>query len=192
MAVLANYSFLNYYLPLVAVGAWILLSDASLHRATRRQIPRTLEFLAANATVLAIVLPRIFRLRRAGQLYVGGSRGFIIDTVASLVRASLYDRHSSALTSQLVCVAVVGVFLALMIGGACQWWGGGRQDTKFMVLTAVLGAAVALPIGQHLVLRTVYPIERAALFYVPLFAATLLSRWRHGSATCCGGGNDRR
>ena len=43
-----------------------------------------------------------------------------------------------------------------------------------MVLTAVLGAAVALPIGQHLVLRTVYPIERAALFYVPLFAATLL------------------
>ena len=54
MAVLANYSFLNYYLPLVAVGAWILLSDASLHRATRRQIPRTLEFLAANATVLAV------------------------------------------------------------------------------------------------------------------------------------------
>jgi len=173
VAVLANYSFLNYYLPLVAVGAWVLLSDASLHRPTRRHVPRTLGFLAANAAVLAIVVPRIFRLRRAGQLYVGGSRGFIVDTLASLVRASLYERHSSALTGQLVCIAVVGVFLALMIEGATQWWGG-RQDTRFTTLAAVLGAAVALPVGQHLVLRTVYPIERAALFYVPLFAATLL------------------
>lgn len=173
LTVLSNFSFLNYYLPLLAAGAWILLSDPSLRRVNRNHVPRTLAFLSANGVFLALVLFKILKLRRAGQLYVGGQRGFVTETVQSLVRASLYAHKDVEAITQAISVIVVAVFFVLVLWGAYQL-SVARQGAGVGILSSVLGAAVALPMLQHGLLRAVYPIERAALYYLPLYAAALL------------------
>jgi hypothetical protein len=173
LAVLSNFSLLNCYLPLVLAGAWLLLNDASARRISRGHLSRTLVFLSANGVFLAFILFKILKLRRVGQLYVGGNTGFIADTVQSLVRSSLYSSTSSPATIRTIGAIVVAMFFLLLMLGLYQLLVS-RQQGVFGVLVLVLAAAVALPMLQHRVLHTVYPIERAALYYLPLYAVVFV------------------
>jgi len=89
LAVLANFAFLNYHVPLLLACTWLLLTDGSLRRVRRDRVPAVRRLLVVSGLFLAAVLWRLIRLQRHGELYLGGHDGLLADTVASLVRCSL-------------------------------------------------------------------------------------------------------
>jgi hypothetical protein len=173
LSVLSNFSFLNYYLPLLLVCVWLLLSDISFRRFSRSHVALTLGVGFANAAVLAFILLKIVRLRHIGQLYIGGQVSFMSDTVESLVRCSLYSNsYSQAATKLIAIILTVSFFLLLLLGLRELFVL--HKNSVSGVLLFILASATALPILQHRLLHTVYPIERAALYYIPLYGLVLL------------------
>lgn len=184
LAVLSNYAFLNFFLPLLLVCTWLLLASAGRRRPSRDRLAVSTALLAAYGGVLAFVLSELFRLRHIGALYAGGREGFVRDTLGSLARASLYSVPYTRVGEGAVAAFVVGLFGALLLFGAGLLVSR-REVTLFGPLLLLLAAAVALPVAQHALLGTLYPLDRAALFYLPLGAAVLLSAthllWRLAS-----------
>jgi Dolichyl-phosphate-mannose-protein mannosyltransferase len=174
LAVLSNYAFLNFFLPLLPACAWLLLTDATLRRFERGRLPGAGALFAASGGFLAFVLSELFRLRRIGALYAGGHESFVGDTVRSLARASLYSVSYTPATEGIVTAFVVGLFAALLLLGLGLHVSK-REVTLFVPLLLMLASAVALPLVQHRLLGTLFPLDRAALFYLPLYAAVLLS-----------------
>ena len=174
LAVLSNYAFLNFFLPLLPACAWLLLTDPQMRRPDARRLLTTAALFAACGLFLAFVLSELFRLRRIGALYAGGHEGFVTDTVKSLARASLYSVNYTHATEGAVSAFAVGLFAALLLLGVGLFVSR-REVPLFAPLLLMLASAVALPLAQHRLLGTLFPLDRAALFYLPLYAAALLS-----------------
>jgi hypothetical protein len=174
LAVLANFAFLNYYLPLLLASAWLLLSDASLRRFSRSHILAAIALFSASGVFLAVILYKTFQLQRRGRFYFGGKVGFISDTVGSLVRNSLYSGFSSEATHTTIAALLVGLFVALLLLGLYLFFL--RKETPlFVQFLLILASAAVLPILQHRLVHTLFPIARAALYYLPLYAVALLT-----------------
>jgi hypothetical protein len=172
LAVLANFAFLNYYLPLLLACAWLLLSDAGLRRFHRGHLRDAAALLAACGAFLAFVLFKAALLRLGGHLYFGGSSGFLSDTVGSLVRCSLYTAPISEGAAQAVSVTLVASCALLLLVGLRLLFS--TEPVPALVpLVLILALAAALPVAQFRLLGTLYPIERAALYYLPLLALAL-------------------
>jgi hypothetical protein len=173
LAVLANFAFLNYYLPLLLASAWLLLSDASLRRFSRSCIPEAMALFSASSIFLAVILFKVFHLQQLGELYFGGHVGFINDTVNSLVRGSLYSSSYSHATDKAVSAILIGLFVVLLLFGLYLFLLR-KEVPLFGLLLLVLASAAALPILQHRLFHTLFPIDRSALYYLPLYAVVLL------------------
>lgn len=174
LAVLANFAFLNYCLPLLLASAWLLLSDESLRRFDRAGLRTALTLFAVHGVFLAGVASRLLQLRRQGELYLGGKVGFIHDTVESLVRVSLYTPADSDATIRAVSAVVLGLFVILLGVGLCLFFFRVCPPlfAPFMVIAV---GAVTLPLLQHWLFQTPYPLERSGLYYLPVFTVFTLS-----------------
>jgi uncharacterized membrane protein len=102
LAVLANLAFL---LPVLAL---LIVSAARNRNDLRSWAP---PFAVAPLLVAAVLGPRIVVLQRAGQFYVGGSKGFFADTVGSLVRVTAEASGAGAIA----IAAAGGVAMALLV-----------------------------------------------------------------------------
>jgi hypothetical protein len=173
LAVLSNFVFLNYHLPLLLASAWLILSDTSLRRFSRNHLPTMIVLFSASGIFLAFILSEVFRLQRSGELYFGGNTGFIADTVGSLVRCSLYSVSGTQATEMSVSAVLVGLFILLLILGFNIFFLK-KEAPLYLLFLLVMASAVALPILQHRLFQTLFPIERAALYYLPLNAVVLL------------------
>jgi hypothetical protein len=170
--VLSNWAWVYYHVPLLAVSASFLATDDLRNEGSRRHSRTTLVALAANGIFLLYVLTRLLRLRRDRELYFGGYDGFIVDTVQSLVRCSLaatMDAPAIVRTTTAILVASVGLMLPF---AARQWVWYGRPTLGRLGLLLTL--AIVVPLVGHYVFGAVLPIERAALYYVPLYAVLLI------------------
>jgi hypothetical protein len=174
LAVLANFAFLNFFLALVLVGTWLLLTEGSLRRFSRRHLAATLALLVVTGLFLKVVLSHLFKLQRIGQLYLGGRDGFVADTLQSLMRCMLPASMYSPAVSRTASGILVALFLLLLVLGLRQLIVSPRQAT-LGVLALILGLAAGLPMLEHRLFGTLFPVERGGLSYVPLYAFTLLS-----------------
>ena len=174
LAVLANFTFLNYYLPLLLASTWLLLTDASLRRFSRSRMPAAIALFSASGLFLAIILFKVIQLQRRGNPSFGGHVGFISDTVHSLVRGSLYSISYAHATDQAISALLMGLFVGLLLLGLylCCWQ---KEVPLFGLLLLMLASAAALPLLQHHLFHTLFPMERTALYYLPLYAVVLLS-----------------
>ncbi len=173
LAVLANFSFLTYYIPMVLVAAWVVAGDRSCRRISRDRLPAGAGLLGAGALFAAFPLYKLLLLRRAGELYFGGHTGFFSDTIEGLVRASAYSSTLSRPATAAISVVLIGAALAVLVVGA---WRFGRQDDASLALlfAAVLAGAAALPIAERYLFHVLWPIERAAVYYIPLYVVAVL------------------
>ena len=171
LSVLANFSFLNFYLPLLLVSACLLFSDATLYRFSLNNIRQAILLFSINGLFVIYVLAKLFKLQRSGLLFFGGQIGFIGDTVGSLVNSSLY---SSPPIEKTVSVTLIGLFILLMFL-ALYFFFVKKEVSLFTLFSILLVSAVVLPILQHFLIHSLWPIDRGALYYVPLYVVTLLS-----------------
>jgi 4-amino-4-deoxy-L-arabinose transferase-like glycosyltransferase len=173
LAVLSNFAWTNYYLPLLVICGWLLVTGGSLRRLSRRHIGTALGLVAGGGLFLWYVVARLLKLQRDRQLYWGGHDGFVSDTIHSLVRCSLYSIPDSSAVVSRISAILIGLFALLLPLAVRQLWFSKREAT-FGLLVLLLAGAVALPMVEHRLFETLFPIERAALYYLPLYAAALV------------------
>ena len=157
LAVLASLAFVNAFIPIAAVVLWLLVRQNRVREAWFAG--------AACAAFLLVIGLEVLRLADGGRLYFGGERGFIDDTLFSLVRATLYVPSSS---EGVLAFVVIAAFFALAF----------RRTPMFVILCG----AVLLTLVEHFVAGTRFPLERVALYYIPLFALALIFAMRGKSA----------
>ncbi len=181
LAVLANFSFLNYFLPLFLVSVGLLLGEG-VRRREGRALAAAVMSMVAGGLFLALVLRRLFRLQQHGQLYLGGLEGFLSDTVGTLVRCSLGPTLQSAVLVRIISVVLIVLGTGLLLAGIRQLVSR-RGPTVLGVLALVLAMTVALPILEHHLAGVPYPVHRTALYYIPLYGITLLYGLRAAAAS---------
>ncbi len=173
LAVLANFSFLTYYLPMVLVAAWVLASDLSYRRFSRDRLVIAAGLLGAGALLAVFPLHRLLLLRRTGQLYFGGDTGFFSDTFEGLVRASAYSRSLSRPTTTAISVILVGMVLVALAVGAWRFLRH-AEPSLALVFSVLFAGSVVFAIVEHYLFHVLWPIERAAVSYIPLYVVAVL------------------
>jgi hypothetical protein len=176
VAVLANYSFLFFYLTLHGIVA-ILYCPRGARRGDLKMVAAVL----LSGIFLAFVYGRVRSLASRGELYFGGSQGFFQDTVRSVIEGTLYRIEYPHALMVAAVLAAAGLFVAAI--GAGVWQAvRGRVFTLPLAFAALLTGAALVPILSHAFGQSLLPIERAALQYMPLavtaFVFALSELWR--------------
>jgi hypothetical protein len=137
-------------------------SEGRLRRAARESIP----VVAASLCLLAIAVPILVGMRRAGALYTGGASGLWHDTVGSVVRISLLGLSSSFVRATLAALGTaLAALTALATYRLVRLKAGGRVFLALFSILVFLSAAIQ---GQHAFFGARFPENRIAIVFLPL------------------------
>ncbi len=176
---LANLSFLVFFLAfsaticLLDLAKWALprIRSADPKPSNARVVGALVLQLALAGLLCAFVVPIGLRLKEMGELYYGGDVGLLADTAASLLEATTYYRpYPDALR---VALQVLSVALAACVLGLAAHAAWKRLPrAAWVCFVPLLTAAICLV--QNRVLGTKFPVDRTALFFVPMLALALV------------------
>ncbi len=155
---LSNMAFLHFYAAVLIATLWLLWRNRSKLSFQR---------WSSAALIAVFYLPRVLNTRKEGDLYFGGDVGFVHDTVASLVRATFYD-----LVPPIWLVGFLSVAVTLLV---CflAYWSYRKGINGAILLSTVIVLVAAFCIMAHIVWNVKYPIERGAVFLIPLVVLDL-------------------
>jgi len=176
LALLANYTLMNYLVPL----AFVFLASALLDKVSlKRKGLNFVILLALTVACIGSVLPILLELKEGGRLYFGGRSDIFTDTISSLGRCFAYFTSYGLIAKYLFiilfCAAIFVAFLNLF------------NSVKKLTLdvpgslSLIFLLSLLSPIAQNILFKTVYPVERTALMYYPLMVLTLFQGGRHYS-----------
>ena len=169
LAVLANYTMLNFFLPLAAVLCW---TTGQRYGWKARGWLMMAPTFVATVLFLAALLPILFALARGGQLYFGGRENLWSDTIGSLGRCMGYHTaYGNVVSLFFQCAAVIAVAWAIRC--LVRSLRSGSADTSG-ILSGLLLLGLLLPWVQHAFLDTPLPVERTALLYLPMMSLLLV------------------
>ena len=163
VAVLCVFSWLHYFVAVAVVAvcaAWL-----------KQQQPgfAVLSTLVASMGLGAILYSPIRRLQQLNMFFYGGQRDFYHDTLVSLAKYSAYSPDPTRAS-----VFALDVALAILVTAICvSWFRRSRVTAETHAVTALLLLPALSVVAQHVILGTPYLIDRAALFYCPLFVVAL-------------------
>jgi hypothetical protein len=146
------------------VAGWILARVRLVDRTDWRVLMTGMLWLAALAGT------PLYLLRRSEELYFGGTRGFVEDTLYSLIENSFYGRTYFAAQTTAVFAAIVATVLVFVVVVAVSYR---RRAAGTAVpaacLAGILAVTSAAVVAQNRVFETPFLLSRTALFYIPLF-----------------------
>lgn len=179
-SVVASYTMLNYFLPLVIVLLGLMAFATERWKKKALRIAPMLFFVMV---FLAFVLPILFTLKERGELYFGGRSDLLSDTVSSLGRSFAYHAPyklaAAGLFFLLFAVAVIFAVRELLRSIRP------RISSTSLLLGLLFLLSLSAPVAQHLLLGTNLPVERTALMFYPLVALLVMQAfqrmtWRTG------------
>ncbi len=173
LAVFANFTFLNFFIPLwiISLGLLILNRQGNLQENWGMLPHLTLIFVGGVACI-AMAAHFLFQLKANNELYLGGTNNILLDTLKSLVQASLYTDAIPNMWIKIVAASIMAL-IGLFLLAAIALWVSRRRIYSFHCLLLILIGAVLLPILQNRLFDTPYPVDRSALLYVPLVGILL-------------------
>jgi hypothetical protein len=155
-AALSNMGFLYFYLALLPAVLWVGWSS-------RFRVHACVSILLLGIFYIG----RVRVIRAADELYFGGTTGFVHDTIGSIVRASFYDWAVPDRVVQLISGMLVLVALSL------AYWSYRRRIRAAFGLSMLGMVVAALSIAARMLGDVRYPIERTALYLVPVIILTI-------------------
>ena len=171
LAVLANFSWLNYFLAL----AGALLTFNFILNYQKKQffwsfLRSIVPMFVASALLFTIIFLPIKKLATTGQFFFGGKKGFWQDTIFSLVTDSIYIKSAGAFAWPLFLIVLIVfslsvIFLFIKLIRAKSWNIPGVVY-YLLLIPCIAGLSVEL---QHIILGTLYLTDRTALMFIPLY-----------------------
>ena len=180
LAVYSYFGALNVVLATLGVLAIDIV--AGVRRAGKRRatgaVVAAVTIVTATAAGLVPAVTELMQLERRGELYYGGKRGLLPDTLISFLETSSYRYTYPAFAPAWATTAEV-VFTILLAAALC--WAaitavGRRRRWGDMHRAALVGiTAIAAVQVQAMWRGTLYPIDRTALVYaLPLLCFAML------------------
>ncbi|MGO9021072.1 MAG: ArnT family glycosyltransferase [Syntrophobacteraceae bacterium] len=177
LAVFSNFTLLNFHFAvLVILGTkeFIKYGKTSGQDLESLLGKHDLSLWVGIGTLVAAALA-LFYLDLTGQLYFGGNHGFWADTVHSLLKSSMYFRDygqhvmdiASISIMAAICIITIGTVFLLMFERNTQ-----ASASSLLICITLLCAASCL-IQFHL-FGALYPMERTALYFLPLFVLSVV------------------
>jgi hypothetical protein len=150
---LSNMGFLYFYVAILVVIFW---------QSWRNHLKINWSWWSSPVLLGIFYVPRVLMARSQNALRFGGDVGFIHDTVSSLVRSTFYD-----LAIPTWLIGLLSTALTVLVCLLAYWSHRERIHAAF-ALSVVTILVAALYITAHEVWDVKYPMERAALYLVPL------------------------
>ena len=170
LMVLSSLSFLYVYAAFILLLAYRELGDI------RSLVLKAILPTGFSALFLFLVLfNTVKRMHLAGEFYFGGTTSFWQDTGRSLIVYALYDNYSNILLieiSQIIVIGLIGIGLLVAY----------RTREKRLLTISFMLIVVILLIHLHHALGTRFLLDRAAIFFVPLFSLFIMLAWHATSS----------
>lgn len=178
LAVLSNLILLNYLLSVLIL---FFLNDIVQRKSIKEWFRINVSSGIICSILLLILFPVVKILVEKKQLYHGGKEGFWNDTVGSILTSSFYfqsypDWIRTWLEGFILLICGIGFFLFvyhLIIRKQVH-----LADRLFLVLAL----SVLIPVLQFLLFKTLLPVGRTGLFYIPMFILLFVCIIDHSSA----------
>lgn len=170
LAVLSNFTLLIFFISLIAVVNihWLVSqSHININELIKRNIP----VFICSIVLIVIMFEPIRKLIKFKEFYDGGTISFWSDTVGSLISASLYGQ-SYRLATLLFLKNVIAVCSLILVTTFVYHLYIKKLKIfldKVSITILLLLISCLVPIAQHLLLKSYFPINRMALVYIPLF-----------------------
>lgn len=176
MAVLANFAVLTFLFALFAVFELHVLVKRDGAFSVRYFIGRSSPILITLVIMVIVCYEPIRKLVVFNELYAAGINGFWIDTVGSLVHTFLYYRNDTELAFTVLCWFVLATFIAVVARLLLLLVRGKLAASFDKQLPAMLLALfVLIPITESWVMQPKFPMDRFALFIVPVFMLSVVA-----------------
>ena len=165
LAVLSNFSTLNYWLSIA-----LIINLIALFSRTQFNFKKTaLYSLGISIVLLALIYEPLRKLKQNGNLYYGGDTSFYHDTLESLANYSFYHVESNSFVQGSLNVFLVLLVLSILL----SFYFKRVIFTPKTILLSITLLSIASIVLQHVLFDTLYLIDRTALFFVPLFMLVL-------------------
>ncbi len=165
VAVLCNFSLLNYFLVLLFI---VNLTSLLFNKQYKIKQNLLISFAVLIPLILVIYEP-IRKLKENGNLYYGGNTSFYSDTLVSLTKYTFYTSNTSS-----IIIYTLNIFIVILLNSTLLSFYFNRQilNPKNLLIGIALFCILSV-ITQHYLLGTLYLIDRTALFFYPLFVLCL-------------------
>ncbi|PIQ86823.1 MAG: hypothetical protein COV74_03040 [Candidatus Omnitrophica bacterium CG11_big_fil_rev_8_21_14_0_20_45_26] len=184
LAVLSNLAFLNLMMPMMALimffGIFSLIRQkvSFMKRAQSIIANLGLPMAIPGYGLYFIYAEPIRKLKAADEFYHGGSQSFWHDTIGSLLTVSLHEQ-SYGILGNISFLSILAAGLLVLAGILLLFYFKKHRTLSFtgkslgffllLLLTCTAGS-----IAEHILIGTVYPFDRAAIFFIPIFTFTFL------------------
>ena len=170
--VYANFTLLIFYLAAMLWWVGIGLSKRGFRKLLKIESHRILgliyvSIVAFHGVILYQILPFLFMLKNKGGLYAGGNKGMIKSLVESNIVCLLYEQDlvlPAFILNSLVVVVILG-FIGSIITGVLKI----KKPDETLLFPFLLVICCIIPFLQRELMGILYPIERTAVFYYPLW-----------------------
>ena len=162
----SNLSFLNleFAVLFIFLLELILSVKNKSFQLNRMRIIYLSIILLINFFFLAILISQLLILKNHNELYFGGSIGFLHDTIPNLIFNTFYFSIFNPILWLIVRILILFLF-ATAIGYSIYQ----RKDTPIVKTTLVLCLLVIIPLLQHYLFDSLFPVHRTSLLFVPVF-----------------------
>ena len=171
-AVYANFSFLNFFIPLLGLLIFISVFKSS---STREYLIKEVVMIFVIGLLLgAAILVPVSKIVAADELVYWGTDGFFDNTVSSLIASLLYQIDYFNLSGHDVKNLVTIFVFGLLVVGAIS----NRpffKNQKLLLTYGLLLSAVLFNILSYWILKIPYLTGRAVLVFIPLFGLSIAS-----------------
>jgi len=185
LAVEANFTLLNFYVPFV-----LLLGVATWQRSEelRDFWQKSKPVWRVTALLALLCLPPMLKMRADGELKFWGEAGFFKETVVDFMRGSTYGKpllgdDTRTLLAWLACAFTLGGWVVAVMRLRRGGWRLALQPREWVAM--IFLGAFTINMLQFLLLNIPFLNARTAIFYYPLFAlllgsagAWLWERWQ--------------
>lgn len=186
LSVLSNISFLNVYLAISLLFILLELKNIIVKKnqlccqVFKERFNDFLPIIISSILLFIVLAGPIMKMKGMNEFYFGGESGFWADTVKSLINATLYDASYSNFIGSIINAFVI-IFILLFIGYIIYklYKKNFSKENYYLSLIFIIILLIALSIiFQNILLGTLFVVERAAIYFIPLFLIFVLFLWQ--------------
>jgi len=173
LAVLSNFALFNF------LATMLLLIELNFILKYFKSTPQPIKFIIKKnipifiiiAIMGAICFEPIRKLIKFNALYFGGNNGVWQDTVGSLVQKYTYNiSYNFDITSPIKIIIIISLvsYATLLIYNLYKT-NLDLKNNRGALFFLILASMVSISIIQHILIGTMFFMERFAIFFIPVF-----------------------